>query len=228
MLEGLTHYHRLRYRLLPYIYTLAAGTWFGDGTIMRPLVMDFAADRRAWDIDDQYMLGPALLVAPVTVFEAREREVYLPAGAEWYEADTGRRLSGGQSYTAAAPRERMPLFVRGGAIVPTGPDVQWTGEDPQGPLTVHVFAGANGAFALHEDQGEDMGYARGEFARIPLSWDERRRTLTVGEREGSFAGMTVSRRIGVVLHEGADIGSVFAAEPARWVDYDGTAVELTF
>src|SRR5688572_17067279 len=115
MLEGLTHYHRLRYRLLPYIYTLAAGTWFDDGTIMRPLVMDFAADRRAWDIDDEYLLGPALLVAPVTQFEARERRVYLPAGASWHDAESGRRVSGGQEVTAAAPRERMPLFVRAGA-----------------------------------------------------------------------------------------------------------------
>lgn len=228
MMEGLTHYHRLRYRLLPYIYTLAADTWFDDGTIMRPLVMDFAADRRAWDIDDQYLFGPALLVAPVTEFEAREREVYLPAGAEWYEADSGRRLSGGQGYTAPAPRERMPLFVRGGAIVPTGRDVQWTGEDPQGPLTVHVFAGANGAFALYEDQGEDMGYARGAFARIPLSWDERRRTLTIGAREGRFPGMAASRRIGVVVHDGGGASAVFAREPERWVEYDGSAVELGF
>ena len=228
MLEGLTHYHRLRYRLLPYIYTLAAGTWFDDGTIMRPLVMDFAADRRAWDIDDEYMFGPALLVAPVTEFRAREREVYLPAGAEWYEAESGRRLSGGQTWTAAAPRERMPLFVRGGAIVPTGRDVQWTGENPQGPLTVHVFAGASGQFSLYEDQGEDMGYARGEFARIPFSWDERNRTLTIGTREGSFPGMAETRRIGVVLHEGGARGPVFETEAARWVEYEGAAVEVGF
>src|SRR5688572_3092876 len=180
MLEGLTHYHRLRYRLLPYIYTLAADTWFADGTIMRPLVMDFAADRRAWDIDDQYMLGPALLVAPVTAFEARERSVYLPAGTDWYDAASGRRIAGGQQVAIAAPRERMPLLARAGAIVPLGREVQWTGEDPQGPLTIHVFAGADGAFALYEDQGEDMGYARGEFARILLKWDDASRTLAIG------------------------------------------------
>jgi alpha-D-xyloside xylohydrolase len=219
---------KLRYRLLPYIYTLAAGTYFDDGTIMRPLVMDFAGDRRAWDIDDEYLLGPALLVAPVTAFEARERAVYLPAGTGWFEAETGRRVAGGQDYTATAPRERMPLFVRAGAIVPLGREVQWTGEDPQGPLTVHVFAGADGAFALYEDEGENMGYTRGEFARIPLAWDNARRVLTLGTREGSFPGMAATRRIGVVVHDGAESGPVFAAEPARRVEYDGAALSLQF
>jgi alpha-D-xyloside xylohydrolase len=228
MMGGLTYYHRLRYRLLPYLYTLAAGTWFDDGTIMRPLVMDFAADRRAWDIDDEYMLGPALLVAPVTEFGARERSVYLPDGAEWFEAETGRRLPGGREVAATAPRERMPLFVKAGAIVPLGREVQWTGEDPQGPLTVHVFAGADGAFALYEDQGEDMGYARGEFARIPFAWNDAARTLTIGPREGEFPGMAATRRIGVVVHDGGAAGPVFAAEPQRWVDYGGAAVELAF
>jgi alpha-D-xyloside xylohydrolase len=226
MLEGLTYYHRLRYRLLPYIYTLAAGTWFDDGTIMRPLVMDFAADRRAWDIDDQYLFGPALLVAPVTVFGARERSVYLPASSEWYEADTGRRVAGGRNYTAAAPRERLPLFVRAGAIIPMGRDVQWTGEDPQGPLTIHVFAGADGAFAVYEDQGEDLGYTRGEFARIPVRWDDSARTLTIGAREGRFPGMSETRRIGIVVHQGAP-GGVFERQPAQWISYDGGETELS-
>ena len=228
MLEGLTYYHRLRYRLLPYIYTLAADTWFDDGTMMRPLVMDFAADRRAWALDDQYLLGPALLVAPVTEFGARERSVYLPAGASWHDANTGRRVSGGQTVAVAAPRERMPLFVRAGAIVPAGRDVQWTGEDPQGPLTIHIFPGADGAFTLYEDQGEDMGYTRNEFARIPMSWDDRARRLKIGSREGSFPGMAATRRIGIVIHGDGAQGPVFDREPDRWIDYDGTALELGF
>ena len=228
MLEGLTHYHRLRYRLMPYIYTVASGTHFADGTIMRPLVMDFAADRRGWDIDDQYLFGPALLVAPVSEFGARSREVYLPAGSDWYEAANGQRLPGGQEYLAPAPRERLPLFVRAGAIVPTGRNVQWTGEDPQGPLTIHVFPGADGAFALYEDQGEDMGYARGEFARITLVWDDAKRTLTIGERQGSFPGMASQRRIGVIVHGDDAQGPVFEREAAQWIEYRGAAIELEF
>ncbi len=228
MMEGLTYYHRLRYRLLPYIYTVAAGTHFDDGSMMRALVMDFQADRATWDIDDQYMFGPSLLVAPVTEFKARERQVYLPAGADWYDAATGRQYAGGQTITAVAPRERMPLFVRAGSIVPMGPDVQWTGENPQGPLTVHVFPGADAVFTLYEDQGTDMGYARGEFARIPMRWDDAARTLTFGTREGSFPGMADTREITVVLQEGSTPGSVFEQGEGRTLTYTGEATTLRF
>jgi alpha-D-xyloside xylohydrolase len=122
----------------------------------------------------------------------------------------------------------MPLFVRAGAIVPLGRDVQWTGEDPQGPLTIHVFPGADGAFTLYEDQGEDMGYARGEFARIPFRWDDSTRTLTIGAREGRFPGMSATRRISIVIHGGAYYVPVLEKEPARAIDYDGSAVTLGF
>ncbi len=228
MLESLTYYHRLRYQLMPYIYTVAAGTHFDNGTVMRPLVMDFEADRRVWEIDDQYLFGPSLLVAPVTLFEARERQVYLPAGADWFDAATGARTQGGQEIAVTAPRERMPLFVRAGAIVPTGPDVQWTGENPQGPLTIHVFAGADGSFSLYEDQGTDMGYTRGEFARIPLSWSEATRTLTIGAREGSFPGVAAERAVSVVIHDGESGGPVFERLTTRAMTYSGEAVELSF
>jgi alpha-D-xyloside xylohydrolase len=119
----------------------------------------------------------------------------------------------------------MPLFVRAGSIVPLGPEVHWSGENPQGPLTIHVFPGADGGFTLYDDQGEDMGYARGEFARIPLRWDDKGRRLTIGAREGRFPGMTGSRRIGVVVHDQAK-GSVFEQRSERWIDYSGAAVEL--
>ena len=228
MLEGLTYYHRLRYRLLPYIYTLAANAHFDAGTIMRPLVMDFKADRATWEIDDEYLFGPAMLVAPVTEFEARERQVYLPEGADWYDVATGKKLAGGQRITAAAPRERMPLFVRAGSIVPMGPVVQWTGVNPQGPLTVHVFAGADGVFSLYEDQGTDMGFARGEFARIPIAWDDAARRLTIGAREGHFPGMADSREITVVLHTGDEAGEVFEQGEGQTATYRGEKVELAF
>lgn len=118
------------------------------------------------------------MAAPVTAFEARSRQAYLPERSVWFDALTGKPFKGGQTVTAAAPRERMPLFVRAGAIIPAGPDVQWSGENPQGPLTLHVFAGADGRFTLHEDAGSDMGYTRAEFARIPITWDDATRTLT--------------------------------------------------
>lgn len=227
MREGLLHYHRLRYRLMPYIYTLAAGTHFADATILRPLVMDFEQDRTVWGIDDQYLFGPSLMAAPVTQFQARERNVYLPQRADWFDALTGAKLPGGQRVSAAAPRERMPLYVRAGSIVPAGPDVQWTGENPQGPLTIHVFAGADGSFTLYEDQGTDMGYARGEFARVPMRWDDAARQLTIGPREGSFPGMNPERPFTVILHDGRGQGEVFDRREGMTGTYKGEAITLT-
>jgi alpha-D-xyloside xylohydrolase len=110
-------------------------------------------------------------------------------------------------------------------MVPMGPAVEWTGEDPQGPLTIHVFPGADGSFSLYEDQGTDMGYARGEFARIPLRWNDKARTLTIGARQGHFPGMAATRRIGVVVH-GSGGGPVLDTRPTRWLDYSGEAVTL--
>jgi alpha-D-xyloside xylohydrolase len=226
MRDALIHYDRLRYRLLPYIYTLAAGTYFDDGTIMRPLVMDFESDRKAWGIDDEYMFGKALLVAPVTEFQARSRQVYLPAGADWIDANTGQLSHGGQTVTAAAPRERMPLFVRAGSIVPLGPQVEWSSEDPQGTLTVHVFAGADADFTLYEDDGTSTGYARGEYSRIPLHWDDKAGKLTIGGRQGSFPGMAAQRKVEVVIHRGNAQGDVFEQPPTKIIDYSGTKLEI--
>jgi len=227
MLEGLVRYHRLRYRLLPYIYTLAAETHFSDATIMRPLVMDFEDDRRVWGIDDQYLFGPSIMAAPVTEFGARARQVYLPQGV-WFDANSGALIAGGRTITAAAPREELPLFVRAGAIIPAGPDVQSTAQDPQGPLTLHIFAGADGHFTLYEDEGTDMGYARGEFARVAIAWDDKARSLTLAAREGAFPGMAPRREIAVVLHDGSDTGAVFDPRPGRAAIYTGEALTLRF
>jgi alpha-D-xyloside xylohydrolase len=197
MYDAMVWYDALRYRLMPYIYSNAADTWFKDGTIMRGLVMDFGADKKTWGIADEYMFGHAFLVAPVTEFEARSRQVYLPAGADWYDFNTGAWHAGGQTITAAAPRERMPLFVRAGSIVPTGPAIQYVGQDPVGPIVLHVFTGADGSFALYEDDGTSRDYKKAEFARIPLTWDESTGTLTIGAREGSYDGMPGKRAIAV-------------------------------
>ena len=228
MREALLYYHRLRYRLMPYIYTVAAGTHFDDGTIMRPLVMDFENDRTVWNIDDQYLFGPSIMAAPVSEFEARDREVYLPSGKDWYDALTGEKIPGGQAIDARAPRERMPLFIPEGSIIPTGPDVQWTGENPQGPLTIHVFAGADAAFTLYEDQGTDIGYTRGQFARLPLTWDNVARKLIIGDRAGSFPSMKGERSLTIVLHEGEAEGDVFATKKGREVIYRGQSLNVDF
>jgi len=191
-------YDHLRYRLMPYIYTLGADTYFNDGTIMRGLVMDFAADKRTWSVDDEYMFGPAFLVAPVTTYKARSRKVYLPAGTRWYDFYTGRSVAGGQRIDAAAPYERMPLFVRAGSIVPTGPEIQSTAENASGPITLNIYTGADARFSLYEDDGVSRQYLRGQYSRIPLSWNERTKTLTLRAREGNgYPGMAASRVINV-------------------------------
>jgi alpha-D-xyloside xylohydrolase len=222
---ALGDYDRLRYRLLPYILSIASDTYHRDGTMMRGLVMDFGADRRTWGIDDQYLIGPAFLVAPVTQYRARERSVYLPNGAGWYDFATGGYLPGGQTITAAAPRNRMPLFVRAGAIVPTGPAVQSTAEQPQGPLVLHVFTGADGSFTLYEDDGLSEGYRGGAFAQVPLTWNEAAKTLTIGVRVGSFPGMAKSRAISVRFHtpERASAPDFAENAPTRFL-YDGQAM----
>ncbi|HSG34399.1 MAG TPA: TIM-barrel domain-containing protein, partial [Sphingomonadaceae bacterium] len=226
MMESLTWYHRLRYQLMPYIYTVAADTHYEDGTIIRPLVMDFEGDRKVWEIDDQYMFGDALLVAPVTEFEVRNREVYLPAGAEWFDTATGEVHAGGRTIPTAAPRERMPLFVRAGSIVPTGPVEQYVGEDTSGALTLHVFAGADGRFTLYEDDGESLGYERGEYSRIPFSWDDASRTLTIGAREGSYPEMISGRSIALVLHMGDGSGPMLEQLPRMTIAYSGQPIEI--
>ncbi|MES2441874.1 MAG: TIM-barrel domain-containing protein [Pseudomonadota bacterium] len=225
MYDAMVWYDQLRYRLMPYIYTVAADTWHKDGTMMRGLVMDFPADRKGWNIDDEYMFGPAFLVAPVTVFEARSRDVYLPAGTGWYDFATGAFSKGGQVVKAAAPRERMPLFVRAGSIVPTGPAIQWTGEQPDGPLVLHVFTGANGSFSLYQDDGLSPGYKDGKFARVPIRWDEATATLTIGAREGSYPDMPGKRAISVRFHTPGKAEAVdFSENAAASYVYEGKEI----
>jgi alpha-D-xyloside xylohydrolase len=220
--NSMVWYDRLRYRLMPYIYTLGADTYFNDGTIMRGLTMDFAGDRKTWDIDDEYLFGPAFLVAPVTEFKARSRKVYLPAGSSWYDFYTGRSVNGGQTIDAASPYERMPLFVRAGSIVPTGPEIQHTGNNSHSPLTLNVYTGADGSFSLYEDDGVSRQYLHGQYSRIPMKWDQRSRTLAIGAREGSYPGMAGKRTIRVRwMKPGVPRALSFDAKADATISYDG-------
>jgi alpha-D-xyloside xylohydrolase len=191
--DSLVWHDKLRYRLMPYVYTVAADTYHRDGTIMRGLGMDFPADKSSADVRDQYLFGKAFLVAPVYQHEARSRQVYLPAGADWYDFHSGRKIDGGQRIEAAAPLNRMPLFVRAGSIVPVGPDIQYTAEKPGAPITLLVFTGADGVFALYEDDGVSYDYEKGQFSYIPMRYDAAAGKLTIGARTGSYAGMPEER-----------------------------------
>ena len=227
MEEAMIRIDRERYRLLPYLYGAAADTYWRDGTMMRGLVMDFAADRRTWAIDDQYMLGSAFLVAPVTEYKARSRQVYLPAGADWYDWSTGRFHRGGRSVRADAPRERMPLFVRSGSIVPTGADVQHSAEQPDGPIVLHVFTGRDGRYNWYDDDGTSTAYLQGRRAEVPISWNEQTGTLTIGPRQGGFEGMDAKRAISVRFYSPNRASTPdYAENAAKSVVYDGTSVTI--
>jgi alpha-D-xyloside xylohydrolase len=222
----LVWYDSLRYRLLPYIYTLAAQTYHRDGTIMRGLAMDFPADHAALGIDDEYLLGPALLVSPVYEYGARQRKVYLPAGTRWYDFYEATVHEGGKVIEAAAPLERMPVFVKAGSIVPVGPAIQYTEEKPDAPITLYVYTGANGKFELYEDDGVSYGYERGEFSRIPFTYDEGTGTLTIGSRSGGFPQMPIKRTFRVRWISGPTDASNFDAKADAIIEYAGQRVTV--
>jgi alpha-D-xyloside xylohydrolase len=187
--------------------------------------MDYPKDVAARG--DQYLFGPAFLVSPITTYKARSRTVVLPLGATWYDFWTGRGIPGGQTIDAPAPYDAMPIHVRAGSIVPFGPELLWTGEKPADPVTVFVYAGADGAFTLYEDDGLTYGYEKGALSRIPLRWNDAAGTLTIGKREGSFPGMLASRTFEVVLvSRGRSVGFSFEPKADRTVRYDGAALEL--
>jgi alpha-D-xyloside xylohydrolase len=226
--QTIVKFDELRYRLLPYIYSIAGDMTRNAGTFMRPFVMDFPQDAAARDIANEYMFGPAFLVAPVTTYQARSRSVYLPqANAGWYDFWTGTHSVGGQTLDTPAPFDSMPLFIRAGAIIPFGPEMQYTGEKPSDPITLCVYAGADGEFTLYEDDGVSYGYERGAFARIPLHWDDATKTLTIGKREGKFPGMLNQRTFNVVLvTKDKPVGFSFTPKPDKSVRYQGQAVKV--
>jgi alpha-D-xyloside xylohydrolase len=226
--QAMLKFDRLRYRLLPYIYSLAGAVTQHAGTLMRPLVMDFRSDAAARKISDQYMFGPALLVSPITSYNARSRSVYLPAAAGWYDFWTGAYASGGATVSAAAAFDSIPVYARAGSIIPVGPELQYTGEKPADPITLFLYAGADGSFDLYEDQGLTYDYEHGEFSTIPLHWNDATRTLTIGARSGTFAGMLASRTFQVVLISPSKaVGFSFTPLPDKTVTYTGAALDVT-
>jgi alpha-D-xyloside xylohydrolase len=196
--ESIVAQDRLRYRLMPYIYTLDSRVWFDDYTMMRGLVMDFTDDPVARNIDDEFMFGDAFLVCPVCEYEARSREVYLPAGG-WYDFSTGAYIQGGARITASAPYDHIPVFVRAGSIVPMGPEIEYTAQQQDGSLDIFIYGGKDGSFTLYEDDGLTYAYEKGAYATVPMTWDDASRTFTLGARQGSYDGMFKERTVRVTL-----------------------------
>ncbi len=186
--KTLVKFDKLRYKLMPYIYSLAWKVTHEGYTVMRGLPMDFGNDPKVYDIDDEFMFGPSLLIAPVTQKGATSRQVYLPKG-KWYDFWTGKPVTGGQTINVKAPLSSIPIFVRAGSILPIGPVVQYASQPSTVPLELWFYPGADGKFTLYEDAGDGYGYERGQYATTELRLDNRRGTLTISDRKGSFPKM---------------------------------------
>ena len=223
----LIQYDKLRYRLMPYIYSLAWKVSDQDYTIQRPLVMDWRSDQKTWNIGDQFMFGPALLVNPVLRANATSRRIYLPAAAAWYDFWTGESVRGSQEIEAEAPMERLPLYVRAGSIIPLGPEIEYAAQDPEGPLELRIYRGADGNFDLYEDAGDGYAYEKGQHSIIPVRWNDSAGMLTIGERAGSFPGMVSKREFRIVfVKKDHGIGAGVSSEADRIVTYSGQQVQV--
>ena len=223
--ESILSYMRLRYRLMPYLYSLAGAAWKEDATLMRGLPMDFPDDPEVADLYDQWLLGPALMPCPVTEYKARSRSVYFPAGG-WYDFYSGAFREGSCRLEVEAPYERIPLFVRAGSILPIGPALQWSDEKPADKLLLVVYAGADARFTLYEDDGLTYAYEKGAYATIPISWDDAARTLTLGAQSGAWEGMPERRTFLVRVVDPAHPWAYDPDAEGLPVEYTGAAVQV--
>ena len=242
---------RLRYRLIPYLYSTAWQVTSNNESYLRPLFSDFAQDRRVWDMTDEFMFGRSILAAPIVNpqyteekiiredamtgwdkkevsgersevrginwAEAKQATKYLPKGTDWYDFWTGQRMKGGRDVTLQTALNRVPMFVRAGSIVPLGPEMEFVGQKSWDELELRVYPGADGSFTLYEDEGDNYNYEKGAYTTIQFQWNDRSRTLTVGQRQGNYPGMLQTRRFNLVLPDGQ----------SRTVDYTGKETTIT-
>ena len=224
--ESILWYMKLRYNLMPYLYSLAGEVSRNDYTIMRGLPMDWPQDMNVRDLSDQWMFGPAFMPCPVYEYQARSRSVYFPEGG-WYDFYTGAYIDGNQRLTVDAPYSRMPLYVRAGSIVPFGPDIEWTDQKSADRLHLYVYAGRDADFTLYEDDGVSYDYESGAFSTIPIHWDDAARKLTVGERSGVYEGMSAERTFTVVVVDPSSPATFSPSAPGCEVAYTGSRITVT-
>ena len=221
-----TEFSRVRYRLMPYIYSLAWKVTNENYTITRALPFDFPGDPGVINIGNQFMFGPALLIKPVTVAGATSRSVYLPAGT-WYDFWTGapNANASGRTVTASAPIQTIPVYARAGAIIPMGPRIQYANQKQPDTIELRVYPGADGNFTLYEDEGDNYGYESGSYATIPISYNNTSGVVTIGNRTGAFPGMLTNRIFNIVfVNSGHGIADTITPNPDCVVSYDGSAV----
>ena len=201
--------------------------------MMRALMMDFASDKQALDINDEYMFGKSLLVCPVTkpmysketkedFSTLKSRELYLPKGTNWYDFWTGEKFIGGQTIKKEAPIDIIPLFVKAGSILPVGPKVQFATEKKWDNLEIRIYEGANGEYTLYEDENDNYNYEKGVSSTITFIWNDSKKVLTISDRKGSFPGMLTDRKFDIVKVTTNDgTGMNVAEKPIKVVDYTG-------
>ena len=221
-------YDKLRYRLMPYLYSMAGMVHFKDYTMMRGLVMDFNGDDNVYDIKDQWMFGSALMACPVGEYQKYSRNVYLPKQKGWYDFYTGKHYAGGQTIVADAPYEKIPVFVPEGSILPVGPEMEWSDQKKPELIDLYVYAGKDGSYTLYEDEGTNYNYEKGKYATIDFLYDDAQKTLTIGARKGSFDGMLQKRRFNVVLVSGDNQQGISLAKAPKGkkVKYAGQVVTV--
>ena len=221
-------YDKLRYHLMPYLYSMAGMVHLKDYTMMRGLVMDFNGDEKVLDIKDQWMFGSALMACPVGEYQKYSREVYLPKQKGWYDFYTGAYHAGGQTIVADAPYDKIPVFIPEGAILPIGPEMQWSDEKKPELIDLYVYAGKDGSYTLYEDEGTNYNYEKGKYAVIDFKYDDARKQVTIGARKGSFDGMLQKRRFNIILvDQKKQQGVNLAKSPkGKVVKYSGQAMTV--
>lgn len=221
-------YDKLRYRLMPYLYSMAGMVHLKDYTMMRGLVMDFNGDEKVLDIKDQWMFGSALMACPVGEYQKYSREVYLPKQKGWYDFYTGKYHAGGQTIVADAPYDKIPVFIPEGAILPIGPEMQWSDEKKPELIDLYVYAGKNGSYTLYEDEGTNYNYEKGKYAVIDFKYDDAGKQVTIGARKGSFDGMLQKRRFNIILVDQKKKQGVNLAKSPKGkvVKYSGQAITV--
>jgi alpha-D-xyloside xylohydrolase len=234
--DAIEKYINLRYRFLPYIYSVSWDVTENSSSMMRALMMDFVDDKKALDINDQFMFGKSILVSPVTepmytkkdgkmapadFSEVKSRELYLPAGTKWIDFWTGETFEGGQNIAKSVPVDIIPLYIKSGSIIPMGPLVQYANERID-PTEIRIFPGASGEFILYDDERDNYNYEKGLYSTIRFAWDDEKHTLTIGNRNGSFPGMAVQRIFNIVLVKaGQGCGVEPFEKPDRTIKYTG-------
>lgn len=221
-------YDKLRYRLMPYLYSMAGMVHFKDYTMMRGLVMDFNGDDNVYDIKDQWMFGPALMACPVGEYQKYSRNVYLPKQKGWYDFYTGKHYAGGQTIVADAPYDKIPVFVPEGSILPVGPEMEWSDQKKAELIDLYVYAGKDGSYTLYEDEGTNYNYEKGKYAMIDFKYNDAQKTVTIAARKGAFDGMLQKRRFNIVLvSDNNQQGISLAKAPkGKMVKYAGKAVTV--